>query len=89
LVNFKALAAYRYWLVPIDPETQINGELVVEQTIASDGKYNVGDVVPASPGTWTVERIGYGGSTAWASEAIGRDDPQTETSLTLYCRIDS
>jgi hypothetical protein len=81
------MAAYRYWLVPIDPTTQIDGELVGEQTISSDQQYDVGDVVPASPGTWTVERVGYGGSTAWASEAVGRSDPQTEKSLTLYCRV--
>ena len=82
------VTAYHYWLVPIDPATQVDGELVVEQTISSDTEYKVGDVVPASPGTWTVERIGYGGSTAWASEAVGRNDPQTETSLTLYCRVE-
>jgi len=82
------MAAYRYWLVPTDPSAKIGGKLVVEQTISSDEEYHVGDVVPASPGTWTVERVGYGGSTAWASEAVGRADPQTEKSLTLYCRVD-
>jgi hypothetical protein len=82
------MTAYRYWLVPIDPSTQINGELVVEQTISSDKEYKVGDVAPASPGRWTIERIGYGGSTAWASEAVGREDPKTEKTRTLYCRID-
>jgi len=81
------MSAYRYWLVPINPEFRIEDAPSVEQTISSREKYQVGDVVPASPGTWTVERIDYGGSTAWASEAIDRVAPQTEQSLTLYCRV--
>lgn len=80
--------AYRYKLVPIRPVDEIADSSVEEQTLLSDHELEVGDVVPVSPGTWTVERVGVPGTTEWASEAVGRDDPQTTSPVTLYCRVD-
>lgn len=80
---------YRYRLIPIGPVTQIGGEAVVELTLSSDERFAAGDTVPASPGKWTVERIGDPGTTHWASESVSRVDPRTETSpLPLYCRVE-
>jgi len=80
--------AYRYKLVPNPPVDDSDGAPVGEQTLLSDHELVVGDVVPVSPGTWTVERVGASGTTEWASEAEGRDDPQTTNPVTLYCRVD-
>ena len=82
------MAAYRYKLVPVGSVDEIGGAPVEEQTLLSDQELTVGDVVPVSPGTWTVERVGVPGTTEWASEAVGRDDPQTTSPVTLYCRVD-
>ena len=82
------MAAYRYKLVPLGPVDEIAGAPVEEQTLLSDHELTVGEVVPVSPGTWTVERVGAAGTTEWASEAVGRDDPQTTSPVTLYCRVD-
>lgn len=79
---------YQYTVVPVGPVSEISGEPVKEQTLVSEDRWEVGDVVPASPGTWTVERVAAAGTTQWASEAVGRVNPQTVTSHTLYCRVD-
>jgi hypothetical protein len=80
---------YHYRLIPIGPVTQIGGEAVVELTLSSDERFVAGDIVPASPGTWTVERIGEAGTTHWASESVSRVDPHTVTPpVPLYCRVE-
>lgn len=80
---------YRYTLIPVGPVTHVGGEPVAELTISTDKRFAIGDVVPASPGTWTVERIGAAGTTQWASEAVGRVDPHTVTfPVPLYCRVE-
>lgn len=80
---------YRYTLIPVDPVMPSDGQSVPRLTITTEERVAVGDVVPASPGTWTVERIGAAGATQWASEAVGRDDPRTVTPpIRLYCRVE-
>ena len=80
---------YRYTLIPVGPVTHIGGEPVAELTISTDRCFAIGDVVPASPGTWTVERVGTAGTTQWASEAVGRVEPQTVTlPVPVYCRVE-
>jgi hypothetical protein len=80
---------YRYRLIPIGPVTHIGGETVAELMLSSDERFATGDTVPASPGTWTVERVGDAGTTHWASESVSRVEPRTVTSaLPLYCRVE-
>lgn len=80
---------FLYKLVPIDV-TELDTAAVREMTISTVERVAVGDVVPASPGIWTVERIGNAGTTQWASEAVDRMDPRTVASpVTLYCRVDA
>ena len=80
---------YRYTLVPVRPVTLGRGQTLAELAITTEERVAVGDVVPASPGTWTVERVGAAGTTQWASEAVRRDDPRTVTlPIRLYCRVE-
>jgi hypothetical protein len=80
------MARYIYKIVPL---SEPGIEAVEAQTLVSEDEFAVGDVLPVAPGTWTVERVGSAGLTQWASEAVGRVDPQTMRSLTLYCRVDA
>ena len=84
-----ARMTYPYRLIPVGPVTHIGGEPVSELTISTDEPVAVGDVVPASPGTWIVERVGAAGTTQWASEAVSRQDPRTiMPPVRLYCRVE-
>lgn len=77
---------YHYVLIPI---IRAGGEMLADVTISTEERLAVGDVVPASPGTWIVERVGTAGTTQWASEAIQRDDPRTITApVPLHCRVE-
>lgn len=79
---------YRYTLVPVGPLREVGGERLSESTITTEDRVEVGDVVPASPGTWIVERVGAAATTQWASEAVSRADPHTVTPpVRLYCRV--
>jgi hypothetical protein len=80
---------YRYTLIPVGPVIHVGGEPVAELTITTEECFAVGDVVPAAPGKWIVERVGAAGVTQWASEAASRDDPRTVApSVRLYCRVE-
>jgi hypothetical protein len=83
------VTSYLYKVIPTGPIFEIGGKAVEEQTLVSEDELTVGDVVPLAPGTWVVERVGAAETTRWASEAVGRVDPQTLSSLTLYCRVDA
>jgi hypothetical protein len=79
---------YVYKLVPVSGLEQVGDELVVEQTISSSKQYAIGDVVPGWPGRWTVQAVGDASTTRWASEAVGRIDPESISPITLSCRVD-
>jgi len=83
------VTSHLYRVIPVGPIFEIGGVALEEQTLVSEGELTVGDVLPLAPGTWVVERVGDAGTTRWASEAVGRIDPQTQSLRTLYCRVDA
>jgi|SRR5579884_2297337 len=88
-VYSRTVTSYLYKAIPVGPNLEIGGEALEEQTLVSEGELTVGDVLPLAPGTWVVERVGDAGTTLWASEAVGRVDPRTQNSRTLYCRVEA